>query len=86
MDRQALSRRQPRYMLDRVVDVVGDRLGRALPPAAEVTVRPLRPMVAIELRPRAVVGRSGLIHQRGPHGVHGVVARPLVWHGSGSLA
>ena len=32
MDRKPLLRRQPRYMLEGVVDVIGDRLRRALGP------------------------------------------------------
>ena len=85
VDRQPLSRGQPRYMLKGIINVISDGRWRAYPLSAEVAVRALWPTVAIQRGARTVLGRSGLIHQRGPHGVHGVVARALVGHGSGSF-
>jgi hypothetical protein len=51
---------QARYMLEGIVDVVGDRLGRALP----LLVRALRAPLAIQDGSGAVEGRRRLVQER----------------------
>ena len=64
VDREALSRRQPRYMLERIVDVIGERHRRSLPPAAEVAVRARRATIPIERRGGTAKGRRRLVQKR----------------------
>ena len=64
VDRQPLARGQPRYMLEGIVDVVGDALGRAFPPAAQVAIRTCRTALAIERGESLWITEAGMIEPR----------------------